>query len=73
MRLYLIILTHFGAHALSLGSLERGELLKGTIVGYHRNEQTGKFKLFVRVPVERRLCASLLRAGSGRGSSHALR
>ena len=53
MRLYLIILTHFGAHALSLGSLERGELLKGTIVGYHRNEQTGKFKLFVRVPVER--------------------
>jgi predicted RNA-binding protein with RPS1 domain len=53
MWLFLFVLTHFGANALSLGSLERGELLKGTIVGHHRNEQTGKFKLFVRVPVER--------------------
>ena len=40
MWLFLFVLTHFGANALSLGSLERGELLKGTIVGHHRNEQT---------------------------------
>ena len=39
--------------ALRLDALKSGELLRGQVVGHHRNDETGKLKLFVRVPVER--------------------